>query len=197
LDDEIPTTITTIHVVPDNPRMHKGKPVSAWLAKHPRFVFHHLPVHCSWMNQMEQRFSNLQGKRLRIADFPEQLAAAERLGVYQRMESGRSSVQPEHPIAGEDHGQAPTSRPEAGRGGMIWAPLLRGGDRHPRLLEQRNQLLVHAPHGMPRVVVFRVGLEHFFHARHELGVLPRRDYPEFDLPLRHAIFLAPCEPPRD
>jgi hypothetical protein len=28
--------------------MHKGKQVQAWLAKHPRFVFHHPPVHCSW-----------------------------------------------------------------------------------------------------------------------------------------------------
>ena len=38
--------------------MHKGKQVKAWLANHPRFQFHHQPVHCSWMNQVEQWFSN-------------------------------------------------------------------------------------------------------------------------------------------
>ena len=53
----------------DNLRVHKGKQVQAWLAKHPRFQFHFPPVHCSWMNQVEQWFSILQRKRLAIADF--------------------------------------------------------------------------------------------------------------------------------
>jgi transposase len=69
LDQEIAPAITTVHVVLDNVRMHKGKQVQAWLTKHPRFVFHFLPVHCSWMNQVEQWFSILQRKRLRITDF--------------------------------------------------------------------------------------------------------------------------------
>jgi transposase len=84
LDREIPATITTIHVVLDNLRMHKGKQVQAWLAKHPRFVFHHPPVHCSWMNQVEQWFSILQRKRLRIADFADRAALAERLAAFIR-----------------------------------------------------------------------------------------------------------------
>jgi transposase len=84
LDREIPATIKTIHVVLDNLRMHKGKQVQAWLAKHPRFVFHHPPVHCSWMNQVEQWFSILQRKRLRIADFADKAALAERLQAYIR-----------------------------------------------------------------------------------------------------------------
>jgi transposase len=84
LDREIPASITTIHVVLDNLRMHKGKQVQAWLAKHPRFVFHHPPVHCSWMNQVEQWFSILQRKRLRIADFADKAALAERLQAYIR-----------------------------------------------------------------------------------------------------------------
>ncbi|MBF0584907.1 MAG: transposase, partial [Magnetococcales bacterium] len=33
-----------------------------------RFVFHFTPVHCSWMNQVEQWFSILQRKRFRISD---------------------------------------------------------------------------------------------------------------------------------
>lgn len=82
LDREIPTTIKTVHVVLDNLRMHKGKQVQAWLAKHPRFVFHHPPVHGSWMNQIEQWFSILQRKRLRIADFADKAALAERLQAF-------------------------------------------------------------------------------------------------------------------
>lgn len=84
LDREIPAEITTIHIVLDNLRMHKGKQVQAWLAKHTRFVFHHPPVHCSWMNQVEQWFSILQRKRLAIADFADKAELAERLQAYIR-----------------------------------------------------------------------------------------------------------------
>jgi len=82
LDREIPATVKSVHIVLDNLRMHKGKQVQAWLAKHPRFVFHHPPVHCSWMNQVEQWFSILQRKRLRIADFADKAALAERLQAF-------------------------------------------------------------------------------------------------------------------
>jgi transposase len=66
---KIPKNIKHIHVVLDNVRMHKGKKVIAWLQKHPEFQFHFLPVHCSWLNQIEQWFSTLQFKRLRMPDF--------------------------------------------------------------------------------------------------------------------------------
>jgi transposase len=82
VDRETAPTITTIHVVLDNVRMHKGKQVQAWLAKHPRFVFHFPPVHCSWMNQVEQWFSILQRKRLRIADFADKKHLAQRLMAF-------------------------------------------------------------------------------------------------------------------
>lgn len=82
LDRDIPPEITAIHVVLDNLRMHKGKQVQAWLAQHPRFVFHHPPVHCSWMNQVEQWFSILQRKRLAIADFADKAELAERLHTF-------------------------------------------------------------------------------------------------------------------
>jgi transposase len=84
LDREIDPQVTAIHVVLDNLRMHKGKQVQAWLAAHPRFVFHHPPVHCSWMNQVEQWFSILQRKRLVIADFADKAALAERLQAFIR-----------------------------------------------------------------------------------------------------------------
>ena len=60
LDRDFPPTITLVHIVLDNLRKHKGKQVQTWLVKHPRFVFHHPPVHCSWMNQVEQWFRILQ-----------------------------------------------------------------------------------------------------------------------------------------
>jgi hypothetical protein len=50
LDAEIPTTITTMHLICDNARPHDGKHVRAWLPCHPRFVLHFTPVHCSWLN---------------------------------------------------------------------------------------------------------------------------------------------------
>jgi hypothetical protein len=66
---EVEGHIRTIHLVCDNVSTHHGKEVRQWLAHHSRFVMHFTPVHCSWMNQVEQWFSILQRKRLRIADF--------------------------------------------------------------------------------------------------------------------------------
>ena len=82
LEQQIPPQITHIHLVLDNLPMHKGKKVQAWLQKHPRFVFHYPPVHCSWMNQVEQWFSILQRKRLKIANFQDKQALAERLQAF-------------------------------------------------------------------------------------------------------------------
>ncbi|MGI8915376.1 MAG: IS630 family transposase [Chloroflexota bacterium] len=82
LDQELPTTITLVHLILDNLVMHRGKQVQAWLLDHPRFVCHFPPVHCSWMNQVEQWFSILQRKRLRIVDFPAKAALADRLQAY-------------------------------------------------------------------------------------------------------------------
>jgi transposase len=84
LDREFGPEIMVVHVVLDNLRMHKGKKVQAWLAKHPRFVFHHPPVHCSWMNQVEQWFSILQRKRLAIVDFASKAELAEKLQQFIR-----------------------------------------------------------------------------------------------------------------
>jgi transposase len=69
LSKEIPEEITKIHIVCDNVPMHHGKQVQKWLESHPRFEFHFTPVHCSWMNQIEQWFSILKRKRLTISHF--------------------------------------------------------------------------------------------------------------------------------
>jgi transposase len=70
LDREIAEPIRTIHLVCDHVSTHHGKEVTKWIADHPRFVVHFTPVHCAWMKQVEQWFSILQRKRLRIVDFP-------------------------------------------------------------------------------------------------------------------------------
>ena len=82
LEQELPSASTRVYLVMDNLKMHKGKQVQAWLATHPRFVCHFLPVHCSWMNQVEQWFSILQRKRLRISDFASLDHLAERLMAF-------------------------------------------------------------------------------------------------------------------
>jgi hypothetical protein len=69
IDSETPPTITAIHLVCDNVSIHHGKLVRAWLEKHPRFHTHFTPVHCSWMNQVEQWFSILTRKRLSAPNF--------------------------------------------------------------------------------------------------------------------------------
>lgn len=50
LERELPSAATRVFLVMDNLKMHKGKLIQAWLATHPRFVCHFVPVHCSWMN---------------------------------------------------------------------------------------------------------------------------------------------------
>ena len=69
LDENISDFVKKIHIVADNVSVHHGKQVQKWLRTHPRFKFHFTPVHCSWMNQVEQWFSILQRKRFRIIDF--------------------------------------------------------------------------------------------------------------------------------
>ena len=69
IDRDTPMSTTLVHVVCDNVITHKGKLVRAWLEKHPRFKFHFTPVHCSWMNQVEQWFSILQRQRLKAPNF--------------------------------------------------------------------------------------------------------------------------------
>jgi transposase len=77
LDHTFPATITAIHLLADNVSVHHGKLVQQWLAAHPRFVAHFTPVHCSWMNPVEQWFSILRRKRLRAPSFAD-LAALQR-----------------------------------------------------------------------------------------------------------------------
>jgi transposase len=84
LDRTLPATVTLIHIVCDNVSTHHGKKVRSWLAKHPRFRFHFTPVHCSWMNQVEQWFSILQRKRLTIPNFEDLKDLATKIDLFIR-----------------------------------------------------------------------------------------------------------------
>ena len=77
LDRTIPASVTAIHLLADNVSVHHGKLVQQWLTTHPRFVAHFTPVHCSWMNPVEQWFGILRRKRLRSPNFTD-LAALQR-----------------------------------------------------------------------------------------------------------------------
>src|SRR5262249_45743132 len=75
-------SVTLIHLLCDNLSVHHGKLVRAWLAKHPRFQVHFTPVHCSWMNQVEQWFSILQRKRLAAPNFADLATLEERILAF-------------------------------------------------------------------------------------------------------------------
>ena len=84
LGQAIAPTITTLHLLADNVSVHHGRKVRRWLARHPRFVLHFTPVHCSWMNPVEQWFSLLRRKRLRHPNFADVPALARALRQFIR-----------------------------------------------------------------------------------------------------------------
>jgi transposase len=48
---------------------HKHPKVRAWLARHPRFIFHFTPKSCSWLDAVETLFSRLTRRRLKRGVF--------------------------------------------------------------------------------------------------------------------------------
>ena len=94
LDRTIAASVTTIHLLADNVSVHHGKLVQQWLAAHPRFVAHFTPVHCSWMNPVEQWFGILRRKRLRSPSFAD-LAALER-AIHQFIAEWNEIAHPFH-----------------------------------------------------------------------------------------------------
>ena len=75
VDADLPASVTRVYLVLDNVRMHTGKEVLKWLEKHPRFEWVHPPVHCSWLNQIEQWFSILVRKTASYRRFCQQRAS--------------------------------------------------------------------------------------------------------------------------
>ena len=58
-----------VHAILDNYATHKHPKVKAWLARHPRWVFHFTPTSGSWLNAVENFFSALTRRRLRRGVF--------------------------------------------------------------------------------------------------------------------------------
>jgi len=58
-----------IHVVLDNYATHKHPKVTAWLARHPRWIFHFTPTSASWLNAVENFFSKMTRQRIRRGVF--------------------------------------------------------------------------------------------------------------------------------
>lgn len=58
-----------IHAILDNYGPHKKDKVRAWLARHPRWVFHFTPTSGSWLNAVESFFSAMTRRRLRRGAF--------------------------------------------------------------------------------------------------------------------------------
>jgi hypothetical protein len=82
IDAQASADVVSVHIVCDNISIHKGKLVRAWLDRHPRFHMHFTPVHCSWMNQVEQWFSILQRKRLTAPNFADLDQLQERILAF-------------------------------------------------------------------------------------------------------------------
>jgi transposase len=58
-----------IHAIADNYATHKHPKVRAWLADHPRWVFHFTPTSASWLNAVEGFFSTITRRRIRRGVF--------------------------------------------------------------------------------------------------------------------------------
>ncbi len=58
-----------IHAIVDNYATHKHPKVQAWLARHPRWIFHFTPKSGSWINAVEGFFSALTRRRLKRGVF--------------------------------------------------------------------------------------------------------------------------------
>ncbi len=68
----------------DNGSSHRGATAAAELAaRHPNLIVVHLPIHASWLNQIEIYFSILQRKVLTPNDFADLVAVEERLLAFE------------------------------------------------------------------------------------------------------------------
>jgi transposase len=68
IEAEIPAG-KIIHVILDHYGPHKHPKTRAWLARHPRFVFHYTPTSASWLNAVEGFFAKLGKRRLKRGAF--------------------------------------------------------------------------------------------------------------------------------
>jgi len=58
-----------IHAIADNYATHKHPRVNAWLARHPRWIFHFTPTSASWLNGVEGFFAKPTKRRFKRGVF--------------------------------------------------------------------------------------------------------------------------------
>ena len=68
VDREVPAG-KAVEAIIDNYATHKHPKVQAWLKRHPRWTFHFTPTSASWLNAVENFFSNLTRQRIRRGSF--------------------------------------------------------------------------------------------------------------------------------
>lgn len=68
LDNRVDSELD-VHVILDNLSVHDAESVKGWLRRHPRFKFHFIPTGSSWLNGVEQWFSQLTQKQLKRGSF--------------------------------------------------------------------------------------------------------------------------------
>ena len=79
------TSARRVFWIVDHGTIHRGQRACARLrARWPNLVLVHLPVHASWLNQIEIYFSILQRKALTPPDFASRHALTERILTFQQ-----------------------------------------------------------------------------------------------------------------
>jgi len=79
-------TAPRVFWVVDNGSSHRGSAAVARLqARYPNLILVHLPIHASWLNQIELYFSIVQRKVLTPNDFPDLAAVATRLRDFEAL----------------------------------------------------------------------------------------------------------------
>lgn len=68
IDAAVPTELD-LHIIVDNYATHKTKAVRDWLVAHPRWRFHFIPTHSSWLNQVERFFAKITLDIIRRGSF--------------------------------------------------------------------------------------------------------------------------------
>ena len=64
VNKEVPDGLD-VHMIADNYSTHKAPEIRSWLVRHPRFHFHFIPTHSSWLNQVERWFGLLTDKQIK------------------------------------------------------------------------------------------------------------------------------------
>ena len=68
IDATVPAELD-LHIIVDNYATHKTKAVRDWLVAHPRWHFHFIPTHSSWLNQVERFFAKITLDIIRRGSF--------------------------------------------------------------------------------------------------------------------------------